>query len=360
MKYNEIRKTRKEISIGNIKIGGLYPIAIQSMANTVAGDHVAALVQVQELERAGCDIVRLSIPTVEAVDTIQYIKNHGVSIPIVADIHFDYKIALLCAENGVDKIRINPGNIGSEERIKQVCNACRQHNIPIRIGVNGGSLEKHILAKHGSPTAEALCESALYHIRLLEKFDFDNIVISIKSSDVKNMIDANIMLADKCIYPIHLGVTEAGAGTAGLIKSSVGIGALLCQGIGDTIRVSLTDYPVSEIKAARDLLTAIDIEGQRSLNIISCPTCGRTSIDLISLYKEFVNQVELQGLNNVDATVAIMGCAVNGPGEAKNADFGIAGGNGEALLFKHGEICQKIPEDKIIEVLINELRNIVK
>ena len=360
MKYNEIRNQRKEITVGNVKIGGNNAIAIQSMTNTAAGDHAAALKQILALEQAGCDIVRISIPTIQAVDTIQYVKSNGVSIPVVADIHFDYKIALMCAEVGVDKIRINPGNIGEDDRVKRVCDACRQHNIPIRIGVNGGSLEKHILAKYGAPTAEALCESALYHVRLLEKFDFDNIVISIKSSDVKNMIDANVMLADKCQYPIHLGVTEAGAGNAGLIKSSAGIGALLCQGIGDTIRVSLTDDPVSEIKAARDLLTALDVEGQSGLNVISCPTCGRTSIDLIALYKEFTRQAELQGLNNIAATVAIMGCAVNGPGEAKNADLGVAGGNGEALLFKRGVICRKIPEDKIIEVLINELRDITK
>lgn len=360
MIYNDVRRPRKAVKIGNVCIGGNYPIAIQSMTNTVAGDHVAALEQILTLQKAGCDIVRITVPTIEAVNTIQYVKNNGVTIPVVADIHFDYKLALMCAEQGVDKIRINPGNIGSDDRVKKVCDACRQNNIPIRIGVNGGSLEKHILAKHGSPTAEALCESALYHIRLLEKFDFDNIIISMKSSDVKCMIDANVMLANKCSYPIHLGVTEAGAGNAGLIKSSAGIGSLLCQGIGDTIRVSLTDDPVSEIKAARDLLTALDIEGQRGLNVVSCPTCGRTSIDLIALYKEFIRQAEIEGLDNVAATVALMGCAVNGPGEARNADFGVAGGKGEALLFKHGVVCEKIPEDKIIEVLIKELRNITK
>lgn len=360
MKYNEIRKQRKEIKIGNVCIGGHSPIAIQSMTNTRAGDHEAALRQIQALEAAGCEIVRISVPSVEAADTITYVKDRGVGIPIVADIHFDYKLALLCAERGVDKIRINPGNIGSDDKVDQVCRVCNARNIPIRIGVNSGSLEKHILAKHGEPTAEALCESALYHMSLLEKYDFNNITISIKSSDVKRMIDANVMLSDRCEYPIHLGVTEAGAGRAGLIKSSAGIGALLCQGIGDTVRVSLTDDPVSEIKAARELLTALDIEGQRGLNVISCPTCGRTSIDLIALYREFTETATRLGLDGIPATVAIMGCAVNGPGEAREADFGVAGGQGEALLFRRGEICEKIPENKIIEVLINELRNITK
>ena len=360
MKYNDIRKKRKEIQIGHVKIGGDNSIAIQSMTNTVAGDHTSALNQILALQKAGCDIVRITVPSEEAVKTIPYVKEHGVNIPVVADIHFDYKLALKCAEVGVDKIRINPGNIGSDGRVEAVCRACNAKNIPIRIGVNSGSLEKHILAKHGSPTAEALCESAVYHMRLLEKFDFNNIAISIKSSDVKRMIDANRMLSEICEYPLHLGVTEAGAGNAGLIKSSAGIGALLCQGIGDTIRISLTDDPVSEIKAAKELMTALNIEGQCGLNIISCPTCGRTSIDLISVYREFSDRAAQEGLDRIDATVAIMGCAVNGPGEASHADFGIAGGRGEALLFKHGEICGKIPEDKIIEVLINELRNITK
>ncbi len=360
MNYNEVRKPRKEIKIGNISIGGNNSIAVQSMTNTVAGDHISALNQSIALQKAGCDIVRITVPDEEAVNTIPYLKEHGVNIPIVADIHFDYRLALRCAEVGVDKIRINPGNIGSDDRVEAVCRECNARNIPIRIGVNSGSLEKHILAKYNSPTAEALCESAVYHMRLLEKFDFNNIAISIKSSDVKRMIDANIMLSDVCDYPIHLGVTEAGAGNAGLLKSSAGIGALLCQGIGDTLRISLTDDPVSEIKAAKELLTALNIEGQRGLNIISCPTCGRTSIDLISVYNEFSDRATRLGLDGIDATVAIMGCAVNGPGEASHADFGIAGGKGEALLFRHGEICGKIPEDKIIEVLIQELRNITK
>ena len=358
MKYNDIRRNTKEIKIGNVSIGGSAPIAIQSMTNTRAGDLEGAFRQIKALEAAGCDIVRISVPNADAAETIPYVKNKGISIPIVADIHFDYKLALLCAERGVDKIRINPGNIGSDEKVEQVCKECIKRNIPIRIGVNSGSLEKHILAKHGEPTAEALCESALYHILLLEKYNFDNITISIKSSDVRRMICANVMLAERCTYPLHLGVTEAGAGNGGIIKSSAGIGALLCQGIGDTIRISLTDDPISEIKAAKELLTALDVEGQRGLNVVSCPTCGRTSIDLISLYNEFTKQAAQLSLDTVPVTVALMGCAVNGPGEAREADFGIAGGNGEALLFRKGQVCEKIPEDKIIDMLINELRNI--
>lgn len=358
MKYNDIRRSTKEIKIGNISIGGSSRIAIQSMTNTRSGDIEGAFRQIKDLEKAGCDIVRISVPNAEAAETIPYVKNKGICIPIVADIHFDYKLALLCAERGVDKIRINPGNIGNDEKVAQVCKECSKRNIPIRIGVNSGSLEKHILSKYGEPTSEALCESALYHISLLERYDFSDITISIKSSDVRRMICSNVMLAERCSYPLHLGVTEAGAGNSGIIKSSAGIGALLCQGIGDTIRVSLTDDPVSEIKAARELLTSLDVEGQSGLNVISCPTCGRTSINLISLYNEFIKQAELLALDNVPVTVALMGCAVNGPGEAREADFGIAGGNGEALLFKKGQVCEKIPEDKIIEILINELRTI--
>lgn len=358
MKYNEVRSQKKELSIGRIKIGGNNPVAIQSMTNIPSGECAAIIEQIKALENAGCDIVRIAVPDPDAAITISRAKEQGIQIPIVADIHFDYKLALLCAENGVDKIRINPGNIGDDEKVRRVCNACSERRIPIRIGVNSGSLEKHILSKHGEPTAEALCESALYHIALLEKFDFTDIAVSIKSSDVKCMIDANVMLSERCPYPIHLGVTEAGAGNAGLIKSSAGIGALLCQGIGDTIRVSLTDDPISEIRVAREILTALDLEGQRGLNIISCPTCGRTAIDLIALYKQFTERVEQLGLSRIPATVAIMGCAVNGPGEAREADFGIAGGRGEALLFRRGVVCEKIAEDKVIDVLINELRNI--
>lgn len=360
MKYNDMRRKTTAVHVGGVTIGGTAALAIQSMTNTPAGDHEAALLQLRRLEAAGCDIARISVPNEEAARTIGYVKERGIGMPIVADIHFDHRLALLCAALGVDKIRINPGNIGDDDKVRQVCRACAAGGIPIRIGVNSGSLEKGILAKYGAPTAEALCESALYHARLLERFDFTDIVISIKSSDVKTMIDANVLLSERCGYPIHLGVTEAGGGRAGLIKSSAGIGALLCRGIGDTLRVSLTDDPTSEIAAARELLTALNIEGQRGLNVISCPTCGRTCVDLIGLYDRFVAEAARQGLDRKPVTVAIMGCAVNGPGEAREADLGIAGGRGEALLFRHGEICGKVPEDKIIETLINELKDITK
>lgn len=360
MKYNDIRRKTAAVNVGGVTVGGTAALAIQSMTNTPAGDHEAALCQLRRLEAAGCDIARISVPDKEAARTIGYVKEHGIGMPIVADIHFDYSLALLCAEQGVDKIRINPGNIGDDDKVRQVCRACAARGIPIRIGVNSGSLEKGILEKYGAPTAEALCESALYHARLLERFDFNDIVISIKSSDVRTMIEANVLLSERCGYPIHLGVTEAGAGRAGLIKSSAGIGALLCRGIGDTLRVSLTDDPTSEIAAARELLTALNVEGQRGLNVISCPTCGRTCVDLIGLYDRFVAEAARLGLDRKPVTVAIMGCAVNGPGEAREADLGIAGGRGEALLFRHGEICGKVPEDKIIETLINELKDIAK
>ena len=300
--------------------------------------------------------MRVSVPTLEAAETIVKIKEAGIRIPIVADIHFDYKIALRCAELGFDKIRINPGNIGDDARVKAVCDACKSRNIPIRIGVNSGSLEKHILAKHGAPTPAALCESALYHAALLEKFDFESIVISIKASTVPAMIEANRRLAKACPYPLHLGVTEAGGGARGMVKSAIGIGALLCDGIGDTLRVSLTDDPVKEVGAAKQILSAIGMEGQTGLDIVSCPTCARTKIDLIPLAKQFEDAVREAGLADVPVKVALMGCVVNGPGEAREADVGIAGGIGEAVLFRHGEIVEKIPEESVIERLISEIR----
>ncbi len=356
MKYNQIRRRAKEIKIGKVAIGGQHPIAIQSMTNTDTADKVATVDQIRKLAAGGCDIVRVTVPDLESADTIRAIKNVGIDIPIVADIHFDYRIALKAAEYGIDKIRINPGNIGDEARVREVCQACNAKNIPIRIGVNSGSLEKSILAKHGSPTAEALCESALYHVKLLEKFDFDNIAVSIKSSDVHTMIAANRMLAARIPYPIHIGVTEAGSYKSGLIKSSIGIGSLLADGIGDTIRVSLTDDPCVEVSSAKEILNALCLEGQCQMNIVSCPTCGRTKINLISLVKHFEQAVDREGLRDIPVEVALMGCAVNGPGEAREADIGVAGGKGEALLFSHGEIICKIPEDKIIETLIAEVR----
>ena len=360
MKYNEIRRKSKEISVGSVKIGGSAPIAIQSMTNTLPADATAMMEQIRALERGGCDIVRITVPDLESAETVRLIKQSDIRVPIVADIHFDYKVALRCAEYGVDKIRINPGNIGDEDRVRAVCRACSEKNIPIRIGVNSGSLEKSILAKYGTPSAEALCESALYHAGLLEKYDFDNIAISIKSSDVATMIAANRLLADRVDYPIHLGVTEAGSYRSGLIKSSIGIGSLLADGIGDTIRVSLTDDPLLEVSSAKDILSALCIEGQSGMNIVSCPTCGRTQIDLIDLVKRFEEAVDREGLRDVPIHVALMGCVVNGPGEAREADIGIAGGKGEALLFSHGEVLKKIPEDKIIETLLREIRKFKK
>ncbi len=356
MKYNEIRRKSNEVCIGTKKIGGNNPLAIQSMTNTDTLNAEATVAQIAAMERAGCDIVRISVPTLEAANTIVRIKEAGIKLPIVADIHFDYKIALRCAELGFDKIRINPGNIGDDARVKAVCDACRTRNIPIRIGVNSGSLEKHILAKHGSPTPEALCESALYHASLLEKFDFTDTVISIKASTVPDMIRANRLLAEACSYPLHLGVTEAGGGERGMVKSAIGIGAMLCDGIGDTLRVSLTDDPVLEVDAAKKILRAVGIEGQSGMDIVSCPTCSRTKIDLIPLVKRFEAAVKEAGLEDVPVKVALMGCVVNGPGEAREADVGIAGGIGEAVLFRHGEIVEKIPETEVIDRLLSEIR----
>ena len=358
MKYNDIRRKAKEITVGNRRIGGNAPIAIQSMTNTDTCDQSATIGQIRALEAAGCDIVRITVPSLAAAETILAIKEAGIRIPIVADIHFDYKIALRCAELGFDKIRINPGNIGEDENVRAVCRACAKRNIPIRIGVNSGSLEKHILAKHGAPTPEALCESALYHISLLEKYDFTNIAVSIKASTVANMVKANRLLAESCPYPLHLGVTEAGGGNRGLLKSAVGIGSLLLDGIGDTIRVSLTDDPTREIEAAKQILQAVGIEGQSGLDIVSCPTCGRTKIDLIPLVKRFEQAAADEHLTDLPVKVAMMGCIVNGPGEAREADIGIAGGKGEAVFFRHGVIVEKISEDEIIERLLRELRDI--
>ncbi len=358
MLYNEIRRKTKKIFIGKMAIGGDAPIAIQSMTNTDTHDKAATVAQVRLLAERGCDIVRITVPDLEAAETITAIKESGIEIPIVADIHFDYRVALRCAELGVDKIRINPGNIGDEERVRQVCKACNAANIPIRIGVNGGSLEKSILAKYGAPTPEALCESAKYHIGLLEKYDFDNIVVSMKASNPYNMIAANRMLAGMCDYPLHLGVTEAGSREIGALKSAVGIGSLLCDGIGDTIRVSLTDRPEFEADAAKNILRAVGVEGQCGMDIVSCPTCGRTKIDLISLVREFEEAAKREGLADMPIRVALMGCVVNGPGEAREADIGIAGGKGEAVLIKKGEIVGKIDENNIVNSLIEEIKKI--
>ena len=356
MNEQKTQRIAEVISVGNCKIGGDYPIAIQSMTNTDTRDAAATVAQIRTLEAAGCDIVRVSVPSLDAAETIVPIRKAGIRVPIVADIHFDYRIALRCAELGFDKIRINPGNIGDDDHVRTVVAACRERNIPIRIGVNSGSLEKHILAKHGSPTPEALCESALYHIALLERFDFTDIAVSIKASTVPDMIRANRLLADACSYPLHLGVTEAGGGNRGLIKSAVGIGSLLCDGIGDTVRVSLTDDPIKEVDAARQILRAVGARGQRGMDIVSCPTCARTKIDLIPLVRRFEEVVKAERLDNLPIRVALMGCVVNGPGEAREADVGIAGGAHEAVLIRRGEIIEKIREDEIIARLIAEIR----
>lgn len=355
MRYNDIRRPARAVHIGQVAVGGSAPIAIQSMTNTDPHDEAATLAQIRALEAAGCDIVRLTVPDEEAAEVLRRIKEAGVGIPLVADIHFDYKLALRCAEYGVDKIRINPGNIGDDEHVRAVADACRARRIPIRIGVNSGSLERNILAKYGAPTPEALCESALYHASLLEKYDFEDIVLSIKASTVPDMIRANRMLADACPYPLHLGVTEAGGAEMGVVKSAAGIGSLLCDGIGDTFRVSLTADPTREVEAAHRILAALGIEGQTGLQIVSCPTCGRTKIDLITLAEQFETAVREAGLSDLPVKVALMGCAVNGPGEAREADIGIAGGKGEALLFAHGEVIRKLPESEIIPTLIRAL-----
>lgn len=360
MNYNDIRRKTKKITVGDVVIGADAPISVQSMTNTDSHDVEKTYLQVSALEKAGVDIVRLALPDIDAAKTIAALKEKGITVPLVADIHFDYKIALAAAECGVDKIRINPGNIGSDDKVKAVANMCKQKNIPIRIGVNSGSLESHILKKYGSPTPEALAESALYHASLLEKYDFDNIVISIKSSHVAAMKKASEIVADKCDYPLHIGVTESGRGEDGLIKSAAGIGSLLLSGIGDTIRISLTDDPVKEVYYAKKLLRALELTDESYINVISCPTCGRTRVDLISICKEIESRLtELQAPKR-KLTVAVMGCAVNGPGEAREADIGIAGGDGEALLFSHGKIIRKIPESIVVDELIGEIRKIIE
>lgn len=341
--------SKKTVKIGNIVIGGNNKIAIQSMLNVHASKIKESVDQAIALQNAGCEIIRAAVPNIESVKLIEELKK-ALTIPVVADIHFDYRIALKCVDAGVDKIRINPGNIGSEDRIKAVVSACKQKNIPIRVGVNSGSVEKHILEKYQKPTADALVESALYHVNLIEANDYDNIVISIKSSDVKTMCEAYRKISVLKPYPLHLGVTEAGTERMGLIKSSIGIGSLLLDGIGDTIRVSLTDDPVKEIYAANDILKAINLKS--GVRLVSCPSCGRTSIDLISIAKEV--EVALKDCKK-DITVAVMGCAVNGPGEAREADIGIAGGNGCGLIFKKGEIFKKVPESDLVNELLLEI-----
>lgn len=343
----------KQITVGGVALGGGAPVTIQSMCNTKTEDAAATAAQIRALEDAGCEIVRVTVPTMEAARAISAIKER-ISIPLVADIHFDHRLAVEAAVRGADKIRINPGNIGGEENVKAVVDACRARRLPIRIGVNGGSLEKALLAKYGKVTPEALVESAMGHIRLLEKFDFTDICVSVKSSDVPLNMAAYRLLHERVDYPLHLGVTEAGTPSMGLIKSAIGIGGLLCEGIGDTIRVSLTADPVEEVYAARRILQACGIR-RSGVNLVSCPTCGRTGYNMIPIAEEL--EKRLAGCSK-KITVAVMGCVVNGPGEASAADIGIAGGEGEGLIFRKGKVLYKVPQEKLVDALLEEIEKL--
>ena len=349
------RDNTKVIHIGDRVIGGGNPVLIQSMTNTKTEDVKATVAQIKRLEEAGCEIIRSTVPTLEAAKAIAEIKKQ-ISIPIVADIHFDYKMAIAAMENGADKIRINPGNIGSRDRIAAVVSCAKERNIPIRVGVNSGSLEKKLVEKYGGVTAEGLVESALDKIGIIEDLGYDNMVVSIKSSNVMLCVKAHELLAEKCQYPLHVGITEAGTVYGGNIKSSVGLGIILNKGIGDTIRVSLSGDPVEEIKTAKTILKTLGMR-KGGIEVVSCPTCGRTNIDLIGLANAVENMV--QGYD-LDIKVAVMGCAVNGPGEAKEADIGIAGGLHEGLLIKKGEVVRKVPEDQLLQTLKDELDSFVK
>lgn len=344
------RRNSKTVYVGNVAVGGNAPISVQSMLNVPAHDIAGNVAQAKALEAVGCDIIRTAVPDMDAVRLIPALKQ-AVNIPVVADIHFDYKLALECAAAGVDKLRINPGNIGGRENVKAVADACRMRHIPIRIGVNAGSLEKDILAKYGAPTAEALRDSALYHVSLLEQADFEDIVISIKSSTVSTMMQACRLTADACTYPLHLGVTEAGTKRYGLIKSAAGIGGLLAEGIGDTIRVSLTANPLEEIEAGVDILSALGLR-DNTPRLVSCPTCGRTAVDLIGIAEKV--EARLRDVHK-PITVAVMGCIVNGPGEAAAADIGIAGGKGRFAIFKKGNVLRTVDEKDALEELMKEI-----
>ena len=345
------RLNTRKINIGNVTIGGGSPVAIQSMCNTKTEDVRSTVDQILRLEAAGCDIIRVAVPDENAAKAVGAIKKE-IHIPLVCDIHFDYKLALASIENGADKIRINPGNIGSDENVKAVVEAAKKRNIPIRVGVNSGSLEKDILNKYGHVTAQGLAESAINNVRRLEKFGFEDIVISLKSSDVPMCIKAHEILSEMTDYPLHVGITEAGTETDGIIKSSVGLGIILNEGIGDTVRVSLTDDPVNEVLCAKRILKTLGLR-KGGIEVVSCPTCGRTQIDLIGLAKKVSELVK--DYEELDIKVAVMGCVVNGPGEAREADLGIAGGIGEGLLIKKGEIIKKLPEDQLLGALKDEL-----
>ncbi len=350
-----MRKHTKQISVGDVKIGGGAPVSVQSMTNTDTRDVNKTVRQIHELTEAGCQIIRVAVPDMEAAEAVRSIKSQ-ISIPLVADIHFDYRLALTCIESGVDKVRINPGNIGSLDRVKQVADACRNRGIPIRIGVNGGSLERQLIEKYGSPTPEAMVESAMGHIRLLENVGFDNILISLKASDVPNTVAAYRLMSETVDYPLHVGITETGTRKLGIIKSAAGIGGLLAMGIGDTVRVSLTDDPIYEVEAAYDILKAVGAYTD-CVQFVSCPTCGRTRIDIIRIAAEVEKRLSHI---RTPMKVAVMGCAVNGPGEARDADIGLAGGDGVGLIFSHGQILKKVPESELIDTFVELAENIAK
>ena len=345
---------KREVNIGGVKIGGENRVAVQSMCNTDTRDAKATIEQIKCLEDAGCEIIRVAVPDMAAAEAIAEIKK-GISIPLVADIHFDYRLALECMKNGIDKIRINPGNIGSRDRVKAVVDMAKERGVPIRIGVNGGSLDKHLLKKYGGVTADALVESAMEHVAILDELNFKDIVVSIKVSNVPVMLEAYRKFNTISDIPLHVGVTEAGTVRSGTIKSAVGIGALLSEGIGDTIRVSLTADPVEEIYAAYDILKVLGLRKQGA-ELVSCPTCGRTQLDLIKIAEEVEKRIS--GISK-PIKVAVMGCAVNGPGEAREADIGIAGGKGEGLIFKHGEILRKVPQDELVDELMKEIETMI-
>ncbi|MFZ5597895.1 MAG: flavodoxin-dependent (E)-4-hydroxy-3-methylbut-2-enyl-diphosphate synthase [Bacillota bacterium] len=344
------RNITRPVMVGTVRVGGGSPVSVQSMANTDTRDAASTVAQIRELAGAGCEIVRVAVPDGEAAAALGEIKR-GIDIPLVADIHFDYRLALAAVESGVDGLRINPGNIGGREKVRAVVDACRERNVPIRIGVNAGSLEKDLLERYGGPSAAAMVESALRHVRILEDLNYPEIKVSLKASDVPMTIEAYRLMAEKCNYPLHVGITEAGTLRSGAVKSAVGIGALLALGIGDTIRVSLTGHPSHEVRVGYEILKALGLR-RRGVELISCPTCGRTQIDIISI----ANRVE-DLLADVDAPlkVAVMGCVVNGPGEARHADVGIAGGKGEGLVFRKGRVVRKVPEDLLVEELMKEI-----
>ena len=346
------RNQTKEIKIGNVTIGGDYPVAIQSMTNTKTEDVEATVSQILKLEAAGCEIIRCAVPTMEAAQALKEIKK-SIHIPLVADIHFDYRLAIAAIENGADKIRINPGNIGTEDRVQAVVDKAKEYGVPIRVGVNSGSLEKHLIEKYGGVTAEGIVESALDKVRMIENMGYDNLVVSIKSSDVLMCVKAHELIAKECPYPLHVGITESGTLMSGNIKSSIGLALILSQGIGDTIRVSLTGDPVEEIRSAKLILRTLGLR-KGGIEVVSCPTCGRTKIDLIGL----ANRVEQMVADiPLDIKVAVMGCVVNGPGEAREADIGIAGGIGEGLLIKKGEVVKKVKEEELLDTLRWELEH---